>query len=113
MIIPCGHRVLVRQDKVHEHDAVLARAKAAGLELSLDRNVKYQFGVDEGVVLEIGSTAFKDFGGEPWCSKGDRVVFAKNAGKTVVDPSEKELKEEDRTPYVILNDEDIVAVLRG
>ena len=113
MIEPCGHRVLVRQDRVDEHDAVIASAKRAGLEVPLDKNVRYQFGVDEGVIIEVGPTAWKDFGGEPWAKKGDRVVFAKNAGKVVVDPNEKELKEDDRTPYVILNDEDIVAVIRG
>lgn len=112
-IVPCGHRVLVRQDKVDEHDIVLKKAREAGLELALDRQTRYQFGVDEGIVVKVGATAWKDFGGEPWAKEGDRVIFAKNTGKVVVDPSEKELKEDDRTPYVILNDEDIVAVVRG
>lgn len=42
MIIPCGHRVLVRQLRVDEHDQVISRARKAGLEVHFDRNVKYQ-----------------------------------------------------------------------
>jgi len=113
-IIPCGHRVLVRQDKYDEHDEVLNSAKKAGLLLSLDPQVRYQASVDKGIVVAVGKTAWKDFGeGDPWATKGDSVVFAKNAGKLVHDPVEKHLPEADRTPYVLLNDEDIIAILRG
>lgn len=112
MIIPKGHRVLVKQDHVHEHDAVYARAKKAGLEISLDSNVRYQAGVDTGYIVSVGATAWKDFGGEPWAQVGDYVVFVKNSGRAVIDPVEKDWKEEDRTPYVLLNDEDVLAVLK-
>ncbi len=107
MIIPAGHRVLVRQEKYDEHDEVFAKAKSVGIEIVKDREVRYQASVDKGVVVSIGSTAWKDFGQEPWAQVGDVVVFAKNAGKTIEDPEDKE------TPYVVLNDEDIVAVIKG
>ena len=57
-ITPCGHRVLVRQDKVDEHDIVLKKAREAGLELALDRQTRYQFGVDEGIVVKVNSKSF-------------------------------------------------------
>lgn len=106
MIIPTGHRVLVKQEKFDEHDEVFARAKKQGLIIETDKNVRYQAGVDKGVVVTIGPTAWKDFGGDRWANVGDTVVFAKNAGKPVEDPQDKE------TPYVVLNDEDIVAIVK-
>jgi co-chaperonin GroES (HSP10) len=113
MIIPCGHRVLVRQEKYDEHDEVFKSARAAGIEIALDKNVRYQASIDHGTVISVGKTAWKDFGGDQWASTGDDVVFAKNAGKLVFDPEEKDLPEDKRTPYVLLNDEDIIAILRG
>lgn len=113
MIIPCGHRVLVRQEKYDEQDQVFKSARVAGIEIVTDKNVRYQASVDKGTIVVVGKTAWKDFGSEPWAEKGDSVVFAKNAGKTVHDPEEKDLPEDKRTPYVLLNDEDIIAILRG
>ncbi len=107
MISPSGHRVLVKQERYDEHDEVVKSAKASGLIVQLDRGVRHQASVDKGVVIAIGQTAWKDFGNEPWAKVGDTVLFAKNAGKSVEDPEDKE------TPYVILNDEDIVATLKG
>jgi co-chaperonin GroES (HSP10) len=104
-ITPTGHRVLIEQEDLQEHDEVYKRAKAAGLEIQLDRNVKAQEGVDVGIVRKIGLTAWKDFGGEPWCKVGDKVVFAKYAGKKVEDPADK------AKHFTILNDEDVVAVI--
>lgn len=106
MIIPCGHRVLVRQERYDEHDEVFKSAKLAGLEIVKDRDIRYQASVDKGTIVSIGKTAWKDFGAE-WAQVGDQVFFAKNAGKSVEDPEDKE------TPYVVLNDEDIVAIVRG
>lgn len=107
MIIPSGHRVLVKQEKYDEYDEVYKSAKRAGIEILKDKEVRYQASVDKGVVVSIGHTAWKDFGNEPWAQVGDTVLFAKNAGKSVKDP------EDEDTPYVILNDEDIVATLKG
>ena len=107
MIIPVGHRVLVKQEKYDEHDEVFASAKRAGLEIVKDGQIRYQASVDKGVIVNIGNTAWKDFGGEPWAKVGDTVVFAKQAGKSIEDPEDK------NTPYVVLNDEDIVAVIKG
>jgi co-chaperonin GroES (HSP10) len=106
MIIPCGHRVLVKQDVFEEADEVYKRAKAAGLTLQLDRAVRAQESVDSGVILSVGPTAWKDFGGVAWAQPGDRVVFARMAGKSIEDPADKE------THYIVINDEDCVAVIK-
>lgn len=106
MIIPKGHRVLVKQERFDEHDEVFAKAKKAGILIETDKNVRYQASVDKGVLVSLGATAWVDFGGIPWAEVGEVVLFAKNAGKAVVDPADPE------TPYVILNDEDIVAVIK-
>ena len=106
MIIPVGHRVLVKQETYEEADEVFKSAKLAGLEIIKDKQVRYQDSVDKGTVLAVGDTAWRDFGGSPWAEVGDTVVFAKHAGKKVEDPEDKE------THYVVLNDEDIVAVIK-
>lgn len=106
MIIPAGHRVLVKQDAYDEADEVFRSAKAAGLEIVKDGGVRYQDSVDKGVILAIGPTAWNDFGGINWASVGDTVVFAKHSGKRVEDPQDK------KTHFVVLNDEDIVAVIK-
>lgn len=105
MIKPCGHRILVRQEKYDEQDEVFKRARAAGIEIAKDKDVRYQDSVDVGTIVSIGDTAWKDFGGSPWASLGEKVYFAKHAGKKVEDPADKE------SCYVILNDEDICAVI--
>ena len=110
MIIPCGHRLLVKPYKQVEVDDVLRKAKESGF-LDQFKIVKEQgqekredASVDKGIVVSIGLTAWKDFGGTPWCKVGDEVIFAKFSGKIVTDP-------DDEVDYTILNDEDIVAII--
>lgn len=110
MIEACGHRLTIRPDKVKDSEAEKTKqlAKAAGLimpdktqeELESLR-LREQAGVDQGIVLTIGKTAFRDFGGEAWCSVGDYVAYARHAGKWVKDPETDE-------DILVLNDEDIV-----
>ena len=106
MIQPAGHRILVEQEQYEEHDEVLRSAKRAGIEIVQDKAVRYQESVDKGVILAIGPTAWKDFGGVNWAEVGDTVVFAKHAGKRVEDP------DNEKENLVILNDEDVVAIVR-
>lgn len=109
MIIPCGHRVLVKVKRYISHDPVMESAKRAGLELILDRNTRYDASVDKGEIVAVGTTAWQDFGG-PWADIGDTVVYAKNAGKLVEDPEDKDNPE---YQYFLLNDEDVVAIVKG
>ena len=108
MLIPCGHRVLIKLDKLEETDETFKSASNAGIvipkefkEFRLEQNA-----VDKGTIIEIGPTAWKDFGGEPWAVVGDYIAFARHAGKYITDPTDKQ-------EYVLLNDEDIVCVIKG
>lgn len=98
MIEPLGHRILVRPDT----DEVAKRANAAGFILADHEDRKReQAGMDKGVVLAMGTTAFDDFGGTPWCASGDYIAYARHAGKWVKDPETEE-------DLLIINDEDVV-----
>lgn len=103
-INPCGHRVLVKPEKVAEVDEVYKSARRAGIELIEDK--REQEAVVIGTILKIGDTAWKDpsLGGTPWANVGDKVYYAKFSGKEIKIPGE--------TPVLIMNDEDIVAVIK-
>lgn len=101
MLVPLGHRILVKPEKLEDVDEAFAAAKRAGIQL-LDTDArKEQIAVDKGVVVAIGDTAFADFGGVPWCSVGDRIAYTRYGGKLIKDPA-------DEVEYIILNDEDAI-----
>lgn len=106
MIVPILHRILVKQDKLEEKDEAFKKAGAAGIFIpNLDERGREQAAIDTGVVVAIGATAFRDFGTESPIKVGDSVVFARHAGKIIVDPH-------DEVQYVALNDEDVVAKIQ-
>lgn len=96
-----GFRVVVLPDPVEEKTE-------SGIILALDK--KMEAGATQsGTVVDIGPEAFRSYNRAagfttyvPWCNIGDRVSFARYAGKWV-DEGDKE--------YLVLNDEDIVAIL--
>lgn len=105
-----GHRLTVRPDKVKDSDAEKTKKKADELGLVLVDSLKDELesqalrdraSVDQGVVLTIGATAFRDFGGEPWCNVGDYIAYARHAGKFVKDPDTGE-------DILVINDEDVI-----
>lgn len=102
-VVPCGHRILVKPQKLEEIDSTYAAARKLGIEI-VDGNQKKleQLAIDKGIVLAIGSTAFKDFGGDPWCEIGDTIVYARHGGKMIKDP-------ETNQEVLLLNDEDVIA----
>ncbi len=105
-INPCGHRVLVKPEKLEDADPAIRRAKAAGIDMSaVINNDREQEAVVVGTVLKIGETAWKDssLGGVPWANVGDKVYYAKFSGKQIKLPGED--------PVLIMND-DIVAVIK-
>ena len=117
MIIPVGHRVLVKRERVEDHDPTFKQAKAAGIVIpETEDRQRAQAGLDKGTVTAIGPDAWKGFylaanpsdanlrGFIPWATVGDVVVFAKYAGKVIQDL--------DNENYVALNDDDIIAVLK-
>lgn len=106
-----GHRLTVRPDKAKDSDAAKTKKKADELGLVLVDKYKDELesqalrdraSVDQGIVLTVGITAFRDFGGEPWCGVGDYIAYARHAGKFVQDPDTGE-------DILVLNDEDIIA----
>lgn len=110
MIEALGHRLTIRPDKVVDSEAEKTKklAEKAGFVLPNktreeleSEQLREQAGVDQGIVLTIGKTAFNDFGGAPWCQVGDYVAYARHAGKWVKDPDTDE-------NILVLNDEDIV-----
>ena len=110
MIEALGHRLTLRPDKVQDSEAEKTKklAEKAGIALPAqtaeDLDAEYtraQASVDQGVVLTIGKTAFRDFGGEAWCDVGDYVAYARHAGKWVKDPETGE-------NILVINDEDVI-----
>lgn len=108
-ISPCGHRLTVKPFKQAEVDEVMKAAKDSGFLQSfkiINSNEKREdASVDRGIVLEIGPTAWKAFDSTQWCKVGDEILFAKFAGKFVTDPETGE-------DVCVLNDEDVVAVIK-
>lgn len=110
---PVGHRIVVRPEKVEERDPAYARAHAAGIALpdSEDKR-RREAGSDRGTVLSVGPNAFREFNlasgidHYPWANPGDRVLYAKHAGKWTENPDNPDEQ------WLILNDEDIVGVLK-
>lgn len=113
MLIPVGYRVLVKPDSLEE-DKAFKKAKEAGI--AIPKNIEamqiLERQLDTGTVVMLGHTAFKvfqregEYDGEPWVKVGDRVSYAKYAGKSIIDP-------EDDQRYLVLADEDINAVIKN
>ena len=107
MIKPLLHRIIVKQQKLEEADLTYARAKAMGIQIAQhEDNKRAQAGVDKGIIVAIGPTAYRDFNTDVPVKVGDMVAFARFSGKTIIDPTDNE-------EYVALNDEDLVVVLTG
>lgn len=100
-----GHRVLVKPDSLTTIDPIFASAKAAGFEL-LERTERQEATIiDTGIVVQMGPTAYKDFGGaDNWCKIGDRVSYTRHGGKMIANPDDAEEK------WLVLNDEDVIMV---
>lgn len=105
-----GHRLTIRPDPIKNSEAAETKKKAEGLGLVIPDKIKDELesqatrdraSVDQGIVLTIGKTAFRDFGGEPWCQVGDYVAYARHAGKFVKDPDTDE-------DILVINDEDVI-----
>lgn len=103
-IKPILHRILVKPDDILEKDESMAAAKRMNIIIAGKELEREQGAVDTGVVLDFGPTAFADFKADNPLKVGCRVVYAKYGGKTVTDPK-------DKLKYVLLNDEDIIAIL--
>lgn len=90
----CGHRVLI--DPNYKSDTT-----DAGIYVGHSDTFQREKGaVQIGIIVDIGPNAWLDFKpGDPWAEVGDKVYFAKYAGKEVEAGNEKK--------YIIVNDEDV------
>jgi co-chaperonin GroES (HSP10) len=104
MIIPVLHRVLVKPQALDEVNEDAKYAKRLGLQLAGINEKLAQASVDQGIVIDIGSTAFKDFGTDSPIKVGDKIAFARHSGKHIKDTNGDE--------YLLLNDEDVVCILK-
>lgn len=96
-IHPAGHRVLIKLDPVVE-------TSKGGIIISSGKDQKRESqGMETGEVLELGPTAYKDFG-EAWVKVGDKVKFKRYEGV---------YEEVGEVGYRILNDDDIFAIVEG
>ncbi len=96
-IKPLGNKVLVLPDQIRDKTA------AGVIVIPESQRAREEMAQIEGVVVEIGKTAWKDHGdGSPWCKPGDRIHFAKYAGVFV--------KGDDGNTYRVINDEDVVSL---
>lgn len=94
-LIPVLHRVVVIPDEIETKTA-------SGIILSVNEKAERK-AVERGTVISLGDTAFKDFKAEVIPEVGDVIYFAKYAGKSIT---------EDGKEYLLLNDEDVVAIVR-
>lgn len=101
MIDVLGHRILIKQDKIEDTDEAYKKARSFGLEIVNESKDREQSAMDRGIVIQVGQSAFKDFGTTPWCEAGDYVAYARYAGKAITDPETGE-------EFLVINDEDLV-----
>ena len=100
-----GHRLLIKPDSLHDYDPVFQSAVKSGIQLVEATERKEATGVDTGIVVQIGPSAFHGFGdSSPWCKEGDRISYVRHGGKFVNDPDNKDNK------WLVINDEDVVMV---
>jgi co-chaperonin GroES (HSP10) len=108
LIKPIGHKILVKADDIET-------TTDSGIVLVLDEKLERASQM-RGTLVAIGPTAWQAFryvdtngkwkNGKPWALPGDRVLYSKYAGKIVEDP-------ETEQDFVLMNDEDLVAVITG
>jgi len=97
-IIPVGHRILVRPDKVEKQTK-------GGIYIPEEARDKEQRATNVGVVLAIGPLAWKDFAKpDAWAEVGDTVIFKAHAGMRVKN------EESDEDFLLLMNDAEVAAV---
>ena len=96
-IRPTGHYILVLPDPVEE------RTKG-GIILTPNTVEDERRETTRGTVVEVGPTGWREFGdGSPWAAPGDHVCYGRHAGRF--------MRGVDDQDYVLMNVEDILAVL--
>ena len=98
------HRVTVKPFDFDDWDESRKKMKEMGLVLpEKDGSARAKASIDMGTIIQIGETAFRDYGVACPVQVNDVVAFVKNAGKFVKDPFTQD-------EYLVINDEDIVMI---
>ena len=98
MLTPVLHRIIVKLDPVEE-------TTQSGIVIPKELIKKERKAVEIGTVISIGETAFKDYGGSiNTVEVGDRVIIAQYSGKEVQDTN--------GDTFVVINDEDILVIVK-
>jgi len=96
MLIPEGHRVLVKPEPVNEKTD-------SGLLYKPDRARDVEARAQtHGKFIDCGPNTILTFNNHK-LKKGDKIVFVRYAGIDIIDPEDDEV-------YWIMNDEDVLAV---
>lgn len=101
-VLPVGHRLLVKPDAVET-------TTSTGIILSIDED-KERAASQYGTVVAVGDGCWVYHTKEgkvkekPWCAVGDKILFAKYAGRMLDDT-------EDGGKLILLNDDDVMAVV--
>ena len=96
-IHPKGYRVLIQpiEPEVKTASGIIVATE--------ETKYKEEMANTTGVVVELGPVAFSDYGDDPWCAVGDKIIFAKYAGLLYIG--------KDGIKYRVINDSDVVATL--
>jgi co-chaperonin GroES (HSP10) len=99
MLEALGNRVIIKPDSIEE-------VTSGGIVIAQTQTYlrEEKAATSTGTIIGFGEAAWLDpiMGGEPWVNVGDRVVYARYAGKFVTDP-------DDDMEYVVINDDAIQA----
>jgi co-chaperonin GroES (HSP10) len=97
MIVPAGHKVLIRPTPVAKY--------RGSIELVINEERELA-ATTEGEIVALGETAYlKVDDGRPWVKPGDKVIYAKYAGALAVDPATQE-------KFVVVHDVDIICIIK-
>lgn len=100
MIEPAGYRILVKPDPIEEVSKGGIHIVVTERERVMEKAAQIY-----GTLVAVGPTAWKEQG-TPWAKVGDRVAYSRYGGKFIKDPETGE-------EFVLLNDEDITAIVSG
>lgn len=115
MLEVLGHRVMIKPDppKKQFQDKVPEALKNVGFEVAMsgEQEKRELVGTQIGTIIGIGPMAWKAYDGKepdwkPWAKVGDRVMFARYAGKITEDPETEEL-------FLVLDDVDVQVKVTG
>jgi co-chaperonin GroES (HSP10) len=96
-INPTGHYILILPDEVE-------KKSKGGLYLANETIDNAERDTTQGTLIAVGPIGWAEFGkGTPWAKAGDKVSFGRHAGR--------DMTGSDGQKYVLMNCEDILAVL--